>query len=450
MPATIYKTLAATPIEIVGGEGVWLHGARGERILDTCGGVAVSSLGHRHPRICAAMAREAQQTVAWAHAGSFTCAAAEELAAFLVARSGGLARAQFLSGGSEAMEVALKVAYQYHHERGEPDRSIFIARRQGYHGSTLGMLSVSGNRDRRSIFEPLLPPASFVSPCYAYRDKAPGESDEAYAGRLAAELEETVRALGPERVAAFVAEPVVGSTNGAVPAVPGYFRAVREVCDRYGVLLVLDDVMSGMGRSGPLFSHLEDGILPDITVIGKGLAAGYQPISAYLVAEHVYAALAAGSGIVRNGQTHVNHPYACAVALEVQRTIEDERLLDSARARGAQMRALLEETFAGHPFVGDVRGRGLFLGVEFVADRTSKRPLAGGGALVAELKRRALSRGLLIYPGAGTVDGVRGNHVLFAPPFIASPAEIAEMVGRFAELLDECQPLLSSSAHADA
>ncbi|WP_029029865.1 aspartate aminotransferase family protein [Salinarimonas rosea] len=449
MSATIYKTLASTPIEVVGGEGAWLHGAGGERILDTCGGVCVSSLGHRHPGMIEAM-RAAAGDVAWAHAGSFTCAAAEELADFLVARSGGLAKVQFLSGGSEAMELALKVAYQYHCERGEPERSVFVARRQGYHGSTLGTLAISGNRDRRSVFEPLLMRTEFVSPCYAYRGKAPGESDAAYAARLADELDEAMRAIGPGRVAGFLAEPVVGSTNGAVPAVPGYFEAVRRVCDRHGALLILDDVMSGMGRSGPLYSHLEDGIVPDIVAVGKGLAAGYQPISGYLLAGHVFDAIRDGSGVLRNGQTHVNHPFACAVALAAQRIVEEEDLLATAAAHGRRMRALLADAFADHPFVGDVRGRGLFLGIELVADRETREPLDGGGALVAELKRRALARELLIYPGAGTADGVRGNHVLFAPPFVSSPDEIAEMVSRFAETLADVRPVLEAAARAPA
>lgn len=445
MSRTIYKTLAASPIKIVGGEGVWLHGSNGERILDACGGVAVSSLGHRHPQIREAMARAAED-VAWVHAGSFTCEAAEELAEFLIARSGGMARVQFLSAGSEGMELALKVAYQYHHERGEPGRTVFIGRRQSYHGSTLGTLSVSGNLDRRSIFEPLLPSARFVSPCYAYRDKRSGETDVAYGERLAQELEAMIVSVGPDKVAAFVAEPVVGSTNGAVPAVEGYFKAIRKVCDRHGVLLVLDDVMSGMGRSGELYSHLEDGILPDIVAIGKGLAAGYQPISGFLLSGPVYDALANGSGILRNGQTQVNHPFACAVALAVQRRLEEDGLLAAGRRRGEEMRALLHETFADHPFVGDIRGRGLFLGLEFVADRQTARPLDGGGALVAMLKQRALANGLLIYPGAGTVDGTRGNHVLFAPPLISSTDEIGEMVKRFACVVEEAMPLLREVA----
>lgn len=426
---------------------MWLYGSNGERILDTCGGVAVSTLGHRHPRMRAAMVREADR-IAWAHAGSFTCAAAEELGEFLTRRSRGLARCQFLSGGSEAMELAMKIAYQYHCERGESERQIVIARRQSYHGSTLGMLAISGNRDRRSIFEPLLTRAVFVSPCYAYRGKLAGETDAVYVARLAAELDHQIQELGARRVAAFVVESVVGSTSGAVPAVPGYLAAIKAVCERHGVLLVIDDVMSGMGRTGHLFSFHEDGIIPDIAAIGKGLAAGYQPISGVLVGEHVYAALQRGTGILRNGQTHVNHPYACAVALEAQRIIEDDALLAQVQMRGRQMRAALEARLAGFEYFGEVRGRGTFLGVEFVADRATSAPLRGGDTWVRELRRHALAQGMLIYPGSGTVDGIVGNHVMFAPAFIASADDIELIVSRFAALLAECRPAFAAAAQS--
>ncbi|MEA2821097.1 MAG: hypothetical protein QOJ86_3101 [Bradyrhizobium sp.] len=438
MSATIYKNFRSQPIKAVGGEGAWIIGSDGQRYLDACGGVCVSSLGHRHPRIVDAIARHADM-LTWAHAGSFTTEPAEELAQFLVERSGGLAKAQFLSGGSEAMELALKIAYQYHWERGATARTLVVSRRQSYHGSTFGTLSISGNEQRRSIFEPFLRESLFVSPCYAYREKEAGETDDEYSTRLADELNAQIERVGPEHVAAFVAEPVVGSTNGAVPAVPDYFRKIQRVCDRHQVLLILDDVMSGMGRTGFLFAHLEDGVRPDIVAIGKGLAAGYQPISAVLVSSHVLEAIEAGSGDLKNGQTHVNHPFACAVALEVQRTLQDQGLVDQARRRGDLMRKALVEQLEGFDFVGDVRGRGLFLGVELVASRRTKAPLSGGTALSALLKRAALERKLLIYPGAGTAGGQLGNHVLFAPPFVASEDEILEMVRRFASVLAACR-----------
>ena len=430
MSKVIYKNLNSSPILAVGGSGVWLEDATGKRYLDTCGGVAVSSLGHGHPRIAAAFERDAKK-LAWAHAGSFTTAAAEELAERLVAASGGLARAQFLSGGSEVMELAMKIAYQYQCERGLPDKSVFISRQQSYHGSTLGTLSISGNPQRQSVFGRLFAPAEFVSPCYAYRDQRPDESQEQYATRLADELDARIRSLGSENVAAFFAETVVGSTNGAVPAVPGYFRKIKAVCERHDVLLILDEVMAGMGRTGQLFAYTDDGIVPDMVAVGKGLAAGYMPISALLISDRVHSVMARGSGVLGNGQTHVNHPLACAIALEVQQVIVEEDLLTQVRQRGEQLRVWLRESLADLDIVGDVRGRGLFVGVEFVESRSTKAPFRGGGAYAAALKQEALQRGLLIYPGSGTVQGTQGNHVLFAPPFITSEGELGQMVERF-------------------
>ncbi len=446
MSATIYKTLSKTPVRLTGGDGVWLHAEGRGPILDTCGGVVVSSLGHRHPRIRAAMAREAQRT-AWAHAGSFTCDAAEELAQFLVDRAGpGLSHVQFLSGGSEAMELAIKVAYQYHCERGEPSRQRFISRRRSYHGSTLGTLGLSHNPMRRGVFESLLPNVEFVSPCNAYRDKREDESDDAYVARLARELDETLLSLGAGSVAAFVAEPVVGSTNGAVPAVPGYFRAIREVCDRHGVLVILDDVMSGMGRTGHLYSHQADGMTPDIIAIGKGLAAGYQPISGYMIAPHIYSALEHGSGVLQNGQTHVNHPFACAVALEVQKTIAEDCLIEAVNRQGERLRSGLEMLADHNPFIGDVRGRGLFLGIEFVADKATKVPMPDGASVAEAFKLAGFDRNLLLYPGSGTADGQEGCHILFAPPFIATDAEIDEMLARTADVLELCSSTMDRAA----
>lgn len=437
MSSVLYKNIDQQPVWVEGGSGAWLQDRDGKRYLDTCGGVAVSSLGHRHQRVIEAIERHARD-LSWAHAGSFTSSPAEELADLLAGWSGGLSRVQFLSGGSEAMELALKIAYQYHCERGEAQRTVLISRRQSYHGSTLATLAISGNAQRRSIFEPMLGPAEFVSPCYEYRDRAVQESQEQYAQRLADELEATILKAGPDRVAAFTAETVVGSTNGAVPAVPGYFQKVKAVCEKYGVLLLLDEVMAGMGRTGHHYAYLEDGIVPDLVAVGKGLAAGYQPISAILISEEIHAAMGSGSGVLRNGQTHVNHPLACAVALEVQRTIVEEDLLTQVRALGVQLQDQLAKRFADTPIVGDIRGRGLFVGVELVADRGTREPLDDAAALSANLKRQGLAHGLLLYPGHGTIDGVRGNHVLFAPPFVATSSEIEEMVSRFGDVVDSC------------
>lgn len=430
MPALLTKDLRSEPIRVVRGAGARLYDGRGREYLDSCGGVAVSSLGHDQPAVAAAIGAQAA-TVGWAHAGTFDTDAAEALATLLVSRSGGLTHAQFLSGGSEVMELALKLAYQYHWERGEPGRQVVISRRQSYHGSTLGALSISANPQRRSIFEPLLAPGTFVSPCYAYRDQWTEETDAQYAARLARELDTVIAELGPDTVAAFVAETVVGSTNGAVPPVDGYFRAIREVCDRHGVLLVLDEVMAGLGRTGSYFAYEDDGILPDLVAVGKGLGAGYQPIAALLVSDRVHDALASGSGVVRNGQTHVNHPTACAGALAVQRAVLDGDLLAQVQTRGKQLRDRLEALAERVPQIGDVRGRGCFLGVELVADPDTREPLAAGPELAGRIKAAGLANGLLTYPGSGTADGVRGHHVLFAPPFTSTEDDVDEMVRRF-------------------
>jgi adenosylmethionine-8-amino-7-oxononanoate aminotransferase len=436
IPTTLSKNVNETPIMAVGGHGVWIETAEGRTILDTCGGVAVSSLGHRHPRIAEAMIREAEN-IAWVHAGSFTTPSVEALSDFLVSRSGGMVCAQFLSGGSEAMELAIKIALQVQQERAETRRRRLISRHQSYHGSTLGLLRVSGNPARRYPFDDAIGDGDFVQPCYSYRGKLPGESEPEYVQRLANDLEEKILSIGPSNVAAFLAEPVVGSAGGAIPFCRGYLSSMQSVCRRHGVLFIIDDVMSGMGRTGYLFSHLEECFVPDIVAVGKGLAAGYQPLSAVLLSEPVFRTIANGSGVLRNGQTNVNHPIACAIALEVQRTIEEEGLLDLVKTRGELMRALLRDALSDHSHVGDIRGKGLMIGVEFVTDRTTKSPPTDTNAITVALKKAALARDLLIYPGGGTADGKLGNHVMFAPPFIASEDEIALMVQRFVATLGD-------------
>lgn len=430
MSSVIYKNLNSPPNKVTSAEGVWLDIKGKGRILDTCGGVAVSSLGHCHPRIIDAMLHNAIKP-SWVHAGSFTTDSIEHLSDFLTNRTNNsLKHIQFLSGGSEAMEVALKVAYQFHFERGEKERTVFISRKQSYHGSTLGTLSISGNKSRRAIFQPFLFETKFVSPCYSYRYKHADETDLEYAERLAIELEQCICELGEKRVAAFIAEPVVGSTLGAVPPVEHYFREIKKVCEHYGVLLILDDIMSGMGRIGELYSHNYFDVTPDIVTIGKGLAAGYQPISGYLISDYIYNVIKNNSGFLLNGQTHVNHPYACAIALEVQKVIEEDNLLKNVRLRGEELHQGLNELAAKYDFIGDVRGVGLFQGIEFVTDKQTHRPLQNGENFVANLKAVALEEQLLIYPNAGTVDGQVGAHILLAPPFISSPDEISEMLYR--------------------
>jgi adenosylmethionine-8-amino-7-oxononanoate aminotransferase len=420
----------------VAGDGIEIVDSDGKRYIDASGGAAVSCLGHSNQRVIDAIKRQVQQ-LPYAHTSFFTTAVAEELADRLVdAAPAGLDHVYFASGGSEAIEGALKLARQYFVEKGEPARRHFIARRQSYHGNTLGALAIGGNAWRREPFLPLLIEAHHVSPCYAYRDQRAGETEEAYAQRLADELENKILELGAESVAAFVAETVVGATAGALPPVREYFKKIRAVCDKYGVLLILDEIMSGMGRTGWLFACEEDGIAPDILTIAKGLGAGYQPIGATLVSDEIYRAIVSGSGFFQHGHTYIGHATACAAALEVQRVIAEDRLLDNVKARGEQLRARLRECFADHPRVGDIRGRGLFVGVEFVEDRGQKTPFAPDRRLHARIKREAMQRGLMVYPMGGTIDGLHGDHVLIAPPFICTERQIDTIVERLGDAVD--------------
>ena len=420
----------------VAGDGIEIIDSTGKRYIDACGGAAVSCLGHSDPRVIAAMARQAEK-LPYAHTSFFTTDAAEQLAAQLVAKAPrGLDHVYFVSGGSEAVEAALKLARQYFVETGEPQRRHFIARRQSYHGNTLGALAIGGNAWRREPFLPILIEAHHVSPCYAYREQRADETEEAFAQRLADELEQKIVELGADSVAAFVAETVVGATAGAVPPVREYFRKIRAVCDRYGVLLILDEIMSGMGRTGYLYACEEDGVTPDILTIAKGLGAGYQPIGATLVSDRIYQAIVGGSGFFQHGHTYIGHATACAAALEVQRVIEQDALLPNVKARGEQLRTLLREHYVQHPHIGDIRGRGLFVGVEMVRDRPSKAPFAPDLKLHAAIKREAFARGLMVYPMGGTVDGRSGDHVLLAPPFICTERDIGEIVDRLVDSVD--------------
>lgn len=424
----------------VRGQGIELFDQNNKAYIDASGGAAVSCLGHGHPVVIQAIKDQLDQ-IAYAHSSFFTTQATEDLADFLAQRSpGDLNQVYFLSGGSEAVEAALKLARQYFVEIGQPTRRHFIARRQSYHGNTLGALAIGGNAWRREPFLPLLVPAYHVAPCYAYRDQFADESQEQYAERLAQELDQKIQELGAENVAAFVAETVVGATAGALAPVKTYLKRIREVCDRHGVLLILDEVMSGMGRTGHLFACAEDQVVPDIITIAKGLGAGYQPIGAMIASSKIYDAILAGSGFFQHGHTYMGHATACAAALAVQRVIEQERLLDNVLARGEQMRTELRLALAGHPNVGDVRGRGLFVGVEFVQDKTTKATLDPARKTHAVLKKQAMQNGLLMYPMGGTIDGVHGDHVLLAPPFICTDADISEIVLRFTRTVSQVLP----------
>jgi adenosylmethionine-8-amino-7-oxononanoate aminotransferase len=436
MTHILHRSLRASLPVAVRGRGIVVTDAEGRDYLDASGGAAVSCLGHGHPDVLAAMHAQIDR-IAYAHTSFFTTEVAEALADRLVRDAPpGISHVFLVSGGSEAIEASLKLARQYFVEIGEPQRRHFIARRQSYHGNTLGALAVGGNAARRAQFAPLLIDVTHVAPCYEYRDRRADESAQAYGERLAGELEAAIERLGPRNVIGFVAEPVVGATLGAVPAVPGYFRRIREICDRHGILLIADEVMCGMGRTGTLHAIEQEGVAPDLMTIAKGLGGGYQPIGAMLASQRIVEAIERGSGAFQHGHTYIGHPVACAAALAVQQVIERDRLLDAVTALGAHLSRRLHEALDAHANVGDIRGRGLFMAVELVADRATKRPFDPALRLHARVKSEAMARGLLVYPMGGTIDGRTGDHVLLAPPFIATAAELDEIVARVRGAID--------------
>ena len=433
----LHRSLRETPPKAVDGAGIWLTAEDGRRILDASGGAAVSCLGHQHPRVLDAIARQAAK-LAYAHTAFFSSEPAEALADHLVGlEPGGLAYVYFVSGGSEAIEASIKLARQYFVERGEPQRGNFIARRQSYHGNTLGALAAGGNAWRRAPYAPLLSPAfSHVTPAFAYHERREDEQDADFVTRLAAELEAEFQRLGPDTVAAFIAEPVVGATAGCVPAPENYFRRVREICDRHGALLILDEVMCGMGRTGTTHAWEQEGVAPDIQAIAKGLGGGYQPIGAMLARAAIVDTIREGSGAFQHGHTYLGHPLACAAALEVQRIIGDENLLDHVKQRGRELEQRLIERFGNHRHVGDVRGRGLFQAIELVEDRATRTPFDPAFKLHQKIKATAFDNGLACYPAGGTVDGRRGDHVLLAPPYIATSDDIDLIVEKLGTAVD--------------
>ena len=426
------------PPTAVRGEGCYLYDSEGKAYLDGSGGAAVSCLGHGDPDIIAAVQKQVAD-LAFAHTSFLTSEPAEELADLLIANAPGeLDRVYFVSGGSEATEAAIKLARQYHVEKGQPQRRHLIARKQSYHGNTLGALAAGGNEWRRQQFAPLLVEVSHITPCYEYVLRGESESAFDYGQRAAQELEDEILRLGPDSVMGFMAEPVVGATLGAVPAVEGYFRRIREICDQYGVLLILDEVMCGMGRTGHLFACTADGIAPDILCIAKGLGAGYQPIGAMLCTGHIFDVIAGGTGFFQHGHTYLGHPVAAAAGLAVVRKLVDQNLSARAATQGEKLAEALNKKFGQHPNVGDIRGRGLFRGIELVADRESKQPFDPGLKLAARIKAKAFDLGLICYPMSGTRNGKDGDHILLAPPFIIEDAQIDELTTKLSAAIEQC------------
>jgi adenosylmethionine-8-amino-7-oxononanoate aminotransferase len=426
------RQINAPPIKAVASNGCYIFDDSGKRYLDGSGGAAVSCLGHADPEVVQAI-QDQTSKMAFAHTGFFSSDPAEELAELLIKYApGDLDRVYFVSGGSESVEAALKLARQYHIENGEPNRRHIIARRQSYHGNTLGALAAGGNKWRRDPFEPILINVSHIAPCYEYIDKSNQEKTYGYGQRVAQELEDEILRLGSDTVMAFIAEPVVGATMGAVPAVQGYFKRIEEICQKYGVLLILDEVMCGMGRTGYLYAAEADNISPDILCIAKGLGAGYQPIGAMLCTKKIYDVIGGGTGFFQHGHTYMGHPVACAAGLAVVQAIIDRDLLKSVKQRSAQLLNELKIMFKTHSNVGDIRGRGLFIGLELVEDRDTKKPFDPSLKIAANIKRTAFEAGLICYPMSGTRDGKWGDHILLAPPFVIDEKQVVELVEKVA------------------
>jgi adenosylmethionine-8-amino-7-oxononanoate aminotransferase len=411
----------------VRGEGCYIIDKNNKYYLDASGGAAVSCLGHSDETVKDAIKKQTEK-LAFAHTSFFTNDPAEKLANLLAENSPkGLNKVYFVSSGSEAVEASLKLARQYFIEIGEPERHRVISRKQSYHGNTLGALAAGGNVWRRSFFEKILVDTSLISPCYPYRHQKVNETELDYGLRVANELEEEIIRLGPQNVMAFIAETVVGATAGALTPVPGYFKRIREICDQYNILLILDEVMCGMGRTGSLFACEEENIIPDIVTIAKGLGAGYQPIGAMLCQDFIYDAIANGSGFFQHGHTYLGHPIACAASLAVLTKLINENMCKKVKDKGEMLQKILERDLGQNQFVGDIRGRGLFRGVEIVKDRSTKEPFSRKLNIANNIKKEALNLGLICYPMQGTVDGIIGDHILIAPPFIINEDEINEI-----------------------
>lgn len=436
MTRVFNRMTAKLPPVAVRAEGLNIWDSSGKSYIDACGGAAVSCLGHAHPKVMEAMDRQVRK-LDYVHPGFFSAEPAEHLADLLMEDAPkGVSHVYFVSGGSEAMEAALKMARQYFLELGQPKRSKFISRRQSYHGNTLGALSVGGNLARREPYAPMLMDVSLIAPCFAYHFKRDDETEEQYGLRVANELEAEILRLGPETVAGFTAETVVGATTGCVPPVKGYFKRIREICDKYGVLLILDEVMSGMGRTGTMHACEQDGVAPDLMTIAKGMGGGFQAIGAVLVAQKVHDPITNGSGLFMHGHTYMAHPVACAAGIAVVKTIKEEGLVERVRVQGAKLRQRMEARFGNHPHVGDVRGRGLFQAIELVEDRSTKEAFDPKLMLHDRIKVECMERGLLAYPMPGTIDGKRGNHMILAPPYIVTDADIDTIVDRLGDSVD--------------
>jgi adenosylmethionine-8-amino-7-oxononanoate aminotransferase len=423
---------------VVRGEGIYLYDADGNRYIDGSGGSsAVTAIGHGVPEVAEAIARQAA-TLAYAPTHAFTTEAVEELARTIVQEwappgfEGG--RVWFVSGGSEAVENAVKIALQYQRDRGKASKHLVVGRWQSFHGASLATLGFGGNAGRRRPYAPVLPQAEHIPPCFEYRCwLAGGDRCPPCDLTCAHHLERVIRQVGPENVAAFIAEPVVGATLGAVPAAPGYFQAIREICDRYDVLFVADEVMTGFGRTGRRFGIEHWGVTPDLIACAKGISGGYAPLGAVIVKPELVGEVRGRGKSFVVGHTSAGNPLACAAGLAVLRHLERHDLTRNAAEVGTHFLDQLRELMERRPIVGDVRGLGLLLGVELVRDRATKAPFPAAWQVSKRVGQATLERGLVSYPMTGSVDGVMGDHLLYAPPLTITRAQVDDLLA----ILDE-------------
>jgi adenosylmethionine-8-amino-7-oxononanoate aminotransferase len=420
---------------IVRGRGSYLFDTAGKRYLDGSGGPAVFCLGHAHPEVNAAI-REQLDSIAYAYRYLFTSSALEGLTETVLRLCGGeFTDIVYTGSGSEAVESAMKIALQHFAARGLGTKRRFIARRRSWHGNTLGALSISDFAQRRRAFEGSLLDATFVSAANAYR-RPDGVSEQGLTTHLATELEHTILSLGPQNVAAFVFEPIVGAAGGVVPAPDGYARAIQTVCRKHDVLMIADEVMCGAGRSGTWRALEHDGAVPDIMSIAKGLAGGYIPLGATLVTARVAAPIHSEHGAFMTGHTFTGHTAACAAGLAVQHIVERDRLLERVRAVGGTFKENIRQALSKFDEVGDVRGRGFFIGIELVRDRETKAPFPAERSLSFDIGARAFADGLICYPCSGNVDGTSGDTIIIAPPYNASDGELEEIVAKLSRAVD--------------
>ncbi len=424
------------PVAVRGG-GMYLYDQHDREYLDMCGGAAVSSLGHQHPAIVNAIQKQVE-TMAFAHTAFFSNEPQEQLATMLVDAFGEPgARAYFASGGSEANETALKVAWQYWRARAQPTKIKIISRTHSYHGNTFGALSVSGHPARRSIMPNLLLNWPRIEPCYAYRFQHPDETEEEYGERAAKTLETTILQEGPETIAAFIAEPVVGASLGVVSAAKGYFAKIRAICDKYDILLIADEVMCGSGRTGTFFAFEQESFHPDVVTLAKGLGGGHQPLAATIVSAKISNFFTASSTGFAHGHTYIGHAAACSAGVAVMQTIERQNLLAAVQAKGIKFGAMLKDTLTEHPNVGDIRGRGLFWAIELVENKAEKTLFANGADLAKQLKNAAMQHGLMCYPGGGNAGDGLNCHILLAPPYIAEQHHMDQAMTKLTATITE-------------